>query len=689
MQTPTSTSIFARRAWLGGALLVSLVALFLRAWGADWSLPYVDHPDEPAVVNQVLRMVEGDLSPKTFFYPTLMKYLLALLFQIHFWWGSTTGLYAAPLDLPRTTDFFTTLPAAYTWGRLLTAALGTGAVVALATWAVRFVGRRAALIGAALLALSPWAIDHSHFIAVDIPAATTGTLALLAALKLLHNGSWRNYLLAGALIGLAAGTKYQNALVAVPVMLAHGLSWWRTSQGRHIGIAPRYFVRLAGAGLLSIALFLLTSPYIVLDFAAFSRDFRTLISSYGGEHGDITGLWPIRDYVEFIWETGLRPLPFLLLLVGTGTLARRDPATLAVLLAFPLVLLITLLRLETHFFRNYLPAQPALLLLAGVGAVTLWEGVRRYLPARLVYPAAAVGLALLLGPLLPLAIRHSAAFAAPDSRVAAQEWIRREWPGARVASELSHPLRWDGVTQSAYAHYLPLHTPAWYRQQGYALLLASSDKRHRWHWTPDYAPLLAAGEVSATFGGEQSAYRGPRIDIIATGLTTKTLPTSLPDIMLGPLRLRDVRVGHLINPETGPELLPTRQIAPGETLGITAFWTAGYPVPPADYMTFVHLRNAAGQNVVQRDTPVWQKLFPPATWPPGALVVESLDLQLPEDLPPGEYQLVLGLYDGVEQTRFAAFVDSTPLPNNEVDLGSIVVVAEGEELRGEELRTEN
>lgn len=673
MQTRTYNS--ERWIWLGGALLISLLALLLRAWGAGWSLPYVDHPDEPAVVNQVLRMVEGDLSPKTFFYPSLMKYLLALVFSIHFWWGTSTGLYPAALDLPRTTDFYTTLPAAYTWGRLVTAAFGTGAVVALATWAARFVDRRAALLGAVLLALSPWAIDHAHFIAVDIPAATTGTLAILGALQLLHNGSWRNYLLAGALVGLAAGTKYQNALVALPVVLAHGLHWWKRSQGRQIGLAPRYFIRLASAGLVSIALFLLTSPFIVLDFAAFSRDFRTLISSYGGEHGDVTGTWPLDDYVEFLWEEGVQPLPFLLMLVGSVALIRRDRATAAVVLAFPLLLLVTLLRLETHFFRNYLPAQPTLLLLAGVGAVTLWEWGRRFLPIRLVSPAAGLGLGLLLVPLLLPAVQHTAAFAAPDSRVEAQEWMRRAWPGVRVASELSHPLRWNGVTQSAYVHYLPLHPLEWYREQGYSLLLASSDKRHNWDWTTDYDPLVETGAIVARFGGPQSRYRGPRIDILATGLTTTTLPIDTPRTSLGPLRLLDVRVGRLIKPETGPELLFERQVEAGKTIGILAFWTADYPVPAADYTTFVHLRDSAGQNVAQRDAPIWQNLFPPATWTPGGLVSESLDLRLPETLPPGEYRLVMGLYDATQQTRFSAFFNDANLPNNEVDLGVITVVS--------------
>ncbi len=663
----------SRLALIGCVLGLSLGAFWLRAWGAGWSLPYVDHPDEPAVVNQALRMVEGRLSPDTFFYPTLVKYLLALVLHVHFWWGVQTGLYSAPLILPRTTDFYTTIPEAYIWGRLLTAVLGTGAVVALAVWGGRLLGWWAGSVGAALLALAPWAIIHSHYIAVDIPAALTGTLALLAAVHVLRYGDWSAYLLAGTLVGLAAGTKYQNALVAMSVVLAHACHWWHVSQGRQIGLAPHAFVRLASAGLLSIVVFLLTSPYIVLHFDAFRRDFYTLIDSYGGSRGDISGRWPLWRYIRFLWDVGLQPVPFSLMLVGIVALVRRSPATVAVLLAFPLALLVTLLRMETHFFRNVLPAQPILMLFAGVGAVALWEALTHYVPTRVRPVAATTALLLLLLPLFFPTLAHSAAFARPDSRVAAQEWVRREWPGTRVASELSHFVQWAGVSQSTYAYYLPLRPLAWYQQQGYGLLLASSDRRRRWDWTEAYTPFLTEGTLVATFGGERSAYRGPRIDLIATGLTSETLDIAAAPVSVGPLQLLAVTTGNILRHTTGPELVPGKAVVAGTVVGITAFWQATAVVPPADYIIFVHLRDAQGRILAQRDTPPWQGLFPPDIWPPGELVVESLDLPLPDTLTPGAYQLVLGLYDGTQHTRFPAFSGGTRLPADEVDLGTIEV----------------
>jgi hypothetical protein len=57
-------------------------------------------------------------------------------------------------------------------------------------------------------------------------------------------------------------------------------------------------------------------------------------------------------------------------------------------------------------------------------------------------------------------------------------------------------------------------------------------------------------------------------------------------------------------------------------------------------------------------------------------VTEKLDMFLPYELPPGEYRLVLGLYDPQDGTRFAATLpDGTRLPYDEIELGRIEVVA--------------
>jgi 4-amino-4-deoxy-L-arabinose transferase-like glycosyltransferase len=654
-----------RSSWIASIAGIGLLALALRVWGAGWSLPYVDHPDEPAVVDVIVRMVQGDLNPDHFFYPSLILYLQALVFRLHFWVGTLVGWYAVPLDLPDSTHFYTTIPAAFVWGRVLTALLGTGAVLAMAGWGARFVGQRAALLAAALLAFSPWAIVQSHYIAVDMPAAALALLALLALLNLLACGSWRAYLLAGVLVGLAVGAKYHNALIGAPLLLAH-VFLWRGAALRQVG-------RLVAAGGAAAAVFLITSPYIVLDFAGFLRDMETLFTSYDAGHGDIGRAWPIDAYLRFFWREALGPLPFVLALVGAVALWRRNRAQAVVLLSFPLLVIFGLLQMETHFYRNLLPAQAPLLLAAGVGAVALWDGVRPRLRARWVPAAAVVGLLVLLLPPLLQGYRASARLAQPDARVVAQEWARDVYPGVRIAAELSHPLRWDGVAQASYQHFLPLRSAEWYREQGYGLLLANAGRRGKDEWSDAYAPLLAAGTEVYSVGGRFSEYLGPQIDIIDTGLTPETVPGDTRRATLGPLRLLSAPYGRLVQENTGDAVYPEQPIRAGDTLALTLFWLAEQPVPPDTYTLFVHLRNEQNQTPVQVDLMPWHGLFPPERWPPGQVVSERITMPLPETLPAGAYRLVLGLYNPQSGARFAAIEDGTRLPNDELVIGRVEV----------------
>ncbi|GIK42711.1 MAG: hypothetical protein BroJett011_65440 [Chloroflexota bacterium] len=96
---------------------------------------------------------------------------------------------------------------------------------------------------------------------------------------------------------------------------------------------------------------------------------------------------------------------------------------------------------------------------------------------------------------------------------------------------------------------------------------------------------------------------------------------------------------------TGFHLSQT-DLHPGATLTVLLQWTAGQP-PQADYTVFLHLLAGDGRLVAQNDAyPTW--LTPQSTshWPLHQPHLDSHRLNLPADLPPGEYTLQVGLYDG-------------------------------------------
>jgi 4-amino-4-deoxy-L-arabinose transferase-like glycosyltransferase len=254
----------AARSRLRAALLLALTlcAAALRLWKADWALPYVPHPDEPAIMNVVLRMLRnGDFNPHFFYYPSVWIYVQAAVSWLHLQWGTASGLYAGAAQLPETTDIATSVPGFFVWGRVATALAGAATVPLVFRLAQRLAGSLAGFAAALLLCVNTFNVINSHYITTDVPATFWTALALVATLRVLDHGTWRAYLLAGALAGLAAGTKHNAALTAAAIAAAHALRW----RGRMVWTAPR----LLGAAAAMIGAFLLTSPYIVLAWGEF------------------------------------------------------------------------------------------------------------------------------------------------------------------------------------------------------------------------------------------------------------------------------------------------------------------------------------------------------------------------------------------------------------------------------------
>lgn len=96
---------------------------------------------------------------------------------------------------------------------------------------------------------------------------------------------------------------------------------------------------------------------------------------------------------------------------------------------------------------------------------------------------------------------------------------------------------------------------------------------------------------------------------------------------------------------TGYDLAKTTR-APGSLLTLALHWHA-LETPDRNYHTFVHLLDAEGHIVAQHDGPPGSdgKQLPTLGWLPGEYLVDTHLLQLPFDLPNGDYRLDVGLYD--------------------------------------------
>ncbi|MCC9076520.1 hypothetical protein FKZ61_010410 [Litorilinea aerophila] len=81
---------------------------------------------------------------------------------------------------------------------------------------------------------------------------------------------------------------------------------------------------------------------------------------------------------------------------------------------------------------------------------------------------------------------------------------------------------------------------------------------------------------------------------------------------------------------------------PGDLLSVRLFWSVQEGGQPLT--TFVHLVDAGGEMVAQRDEPLAGLYTPAERWLPGQVLVYEHQVPVPADLAPGTYTVYVGLY---------------------------------------------
>jgi hypothetical protein len=127
--------------------------------------------------------------------------------------------------------------------------------------------------------------------------------------------------------------------------------------------------------------------------------------------------------------------------------------------------------------------------------------------------------------------------------------------------------------------------------------------------------LLILGEITIVAGRQFS---------LPTDLTATT-NVSLP------------QVGVLAGYQLGDD-----RVQPGENLQVTLYWRAGREINH-NYSVFVHLER--GQVWAQHDGWPADGLKPTSTWAEREIIADQHSVPIGVDVPPGEYRLVVGMYD--------------------------------------------
>lgn len=339
------------------AALVVLAAA-LRCWHLDHGLP--DFTEEAIPFKQAMEMWLAepgriDWNPHFFNYPSLSIYLHFFIQQLHFLVGKAAGVFGSTADYELSLFIDPTLPV------LLGRSLGVvcDMLTVFFAWRIGERLRRGSGIWAALLiALAATAVDTSRQIFSDTVMTTLALASLERMMACVVDGGRRRFIAAAVLAGLAASAKYPAGLLVLPLIW---VAW------RRQGVNCWRWLLIAGG--ISLAAFIATSPYVVLDFDSFWTNFITERTHMAEGHMGVIG----RNGAGFLLGKAAGDLGIGgLIAVAAALIAsaisvtrrnRADSRTVLWLFLVPMAVSVSLFRMEAT--RYVMPLLPPAALLIG------------------------------------------------------------------------------------------------------------------------------------------------------------------------------------------------------------------------------------------------------------------------------------------------------------------------------------
>jgi 4-amino-4-deoxy-L-arabinose transferase-like glycosyltransferase len=178
------------------------------------------------------------------------------------------------------------------------------------------------------------------------------------------------------------------------------------------------------------------------------------------------------------------------------------------------------------------------------------------------------------------------------------------------------------------------------------------------------APLVARLDVGLYEESTGKLLSDPEVDLPTIG-RVKIVPRRWPKVDHSALL---ARFGH------GVALADCDldyDVQPGSNLRVALTWTVE-EAPRRDYQVFVHLVDGQGRAWAMGDGAPRRGIYPTFWWEVGEVIVDEHLLPLGQDVPTGQYQVLVGWYDG--SGRVPAFgLDGALLAGEAVSLGPVEV----------------
>ncbi len=421
-----------RNAAIGALVAVLLVAAALRIPFLHLDLPFLYDSDEPIFVNAAMTMLRNrDPNPHWFGAPAgTTIYTLAAMYAALFAAERVTGTIHSAEDFRRVYQSEPTI--FYESGRALSCVYALGMVAIAYFIARRLATPRAALLAAAMVALSPRVISLSLLVRMDSAMAFFMLAGLWFCLDILDGpdragGSLAApYALAGVCLGLAVASKYPAAVLALVIVGAHAMAW---------GIRRWQLVAVAAGS--SLATAFIASPFLFLDFGDVLHDVRLEARPDhlgAGGHGFLLNFW---RYVTDSLPAAISWIGVALLVTlvvfgwrDRGAPLRKRPAVLVA--GYALAFTAFIASLNLWWDRWFLPVIPAAAILAAVAA----DGIGAAM-GRVAFGIVCAAVLMAQG-VECLALERE--MSGPNTRTLARDWVLANVPvGSWIAVESADP----------------------------------------------------------------------------------------------------------------------------------------------------------------------------------------------------------------------------------------------------------
>ncbi len=595
--------------------------------------------------------------------------------------GVTVAGWAAPLINLAQTELD-----AYTLGRVATGLLSGLLLLLLFGLSCRLLGRWSALLGVGLLALDPYTLGYSRLFHIAAPLALLMTLAGVTLLLWLAEQQYRWLILTGMFTGLALLTK-STALLLGPMFAVLLFSWavsteqWRNKVwwGRQLGAVLTLV-------LVSCGVFIALWPAMWVDpLATLNLTFGKLFTDQAAGTGNLGLFWLGR----FVEDPGPTFYPIAFLLKSTPTLLlgltlslisliknttphvprvkcqvkNRDarhltpdtrhvprptshapPPTSPALWLFALTYLLLMTIASKKSIRYMLPAFPTFYLIAGLAYTQTFNWVKNKISPS---PHPSIS-----NPPISLTITLLCLF----TFIYHPYYLTYYNPlvlGWRVAPQTLLVGWGEGLDGAArYLNQQPAQrVSAWYewlfslQYQGEVQPVVPQENLI----TADKA-VLYLNQVQRDIPSPNIIHyfrtrRQPEHTVRLNGLDYAW-------VYPGPIAGfgADPQPQNPVTGEFGGEArllgynLHPAPVSGSDSLIVTLYWRA-LVTSDLDRFVFLRLVDSGGHTWARADSPPVMGLWPTQQWQPDMLIEDAHALPLPPGMPPGKYQLEVGLYN--------------------------------------------